>query len=44
MMLEELLKHIQRTNPNMTMARLLKELCISEYSTKALVMSANNTK
>lgn len=40
--LEELLKYIQRTNPGMTMDRLIEELLVSKYSTFGLVMTMDN--
>lgn len=40
--LDELLKYIQRTNPTMTMDRLIEELLVSRYSTFGLVMTMEN--
>lgn len=39
---EKLLKHVQKTNPDMTMKRLKKELAESRYSSLALVMVWRN--
>lgn len=41
---EDLLKHIQRTNPQMTMERMLKELSKCRYSAVALCMVCENDK
>lgn len=40
----ELLKYIQRTNPEMTMERMLEELSKCRYSAVALVMVCENDK
>lgn len=40
----ELLKYIQRTNPEMTMERMLEELSKCRYSTIALVMVCKNDR
>lgn len=40
----ELLKYIQRTNPEMTMERMLEELSKFRYSAVALVMVCENNK
>lgn len=39
---EELLHYIQRTNPEMTMDRMIKELSRCRYSAVALVMVCEN--
>lgn len=39
---EKLLKHVQKTNPDMTLKRLKKELSESQYSALALVMVWKN--
>ena len=39
MSIDELLKIIQRTNPDMTKERMLTELKESKYSSVALIMS-----
>ena len=39
---EKLLKHVQKTNPDMTMKRLKKELTECRYSALALVMVWRN--
>lgn len=41
---EELLAHIQRTNPEMTMRRMLEELSKCRYSAVALVIVCENDK
>lgn len=40
----ELLKYIQRTNPDMTMERMLEELSKCRYSAVALCMVCENVK
>lgn len=40
----ELLKYIQRTNPDMTMERMLEELSKCRYSSVALCMVCENAK
>lgn len=40
----ELLKYIQRTNPEMTMERMLEELLKCRYSAVALCMVCENDK
>ena len=40
----ELLKYIQRTNPEMTMERMLEELSKCRYSAVALCMVCENDK
>lgn len=40
----ELLKYIQRTNPEMTMERMLEELYKCRYSAVALCMVCENDK
>lgn len=40
MTINELLKYIQRTNPEMTMEKLIKELGKNRYSSIALVMAS----
>ena len=42
--IEELLKHVQRTNPTMTRKKLIEELCKNRYSSIALVMIAENVR
>ena len=42
--IEELLKYVQRTNPTMTMEKLIEELSINRYSSIALVMIAENVR
>lgn len=41
---EDLLKHIQRTNPEMTMERMLAELSKCRYSAVALCVVCENDK
>lgn len=41
---EDLLKYIQRTNPEMTMERMIEELSKCRYSAAALVMVCENDK
>lgn len=41
---EELLRRIQRTNPEMTMKRMLSELSKCRYSAVALCMVCENDK
>lgn len=41
---EELLHYIQRTNPEMTMERMLEELSKCRYSAVALCMVCENDK
>ena len=41
---EQLLEYIQRTNPEMTMEKLIKELGKNRYSSIALVMVSQNSK
>lgn len=40
----ELLKYMQRTNPEMTMERMLEELSKCRYSAVALVMVCENDR
>lgn len=40
----ELLKYIQRTNPEMTMERMIKELSKCRYSALALAMVCENDR
>lgn len=40
----ELLKYIQRTNPEMTIERMIEELSKCRYSTVALCMVCENDK
>ena len=40
----ELLKYIQRTNPEMTMDRMIEELSKCRYSAVALVMVCENDR
>lgn len=40
----ELLKYIQRTNPEMTMDKLIEELSKCRYSAVALVMVCENDR
>lgn len=40
----ELLRYIQRTNPQMTMDRMIEELSKCRYSAIALVMVCENDK
>lgn len=40
--IDRLLKYVQRTNPDMTRERLLKELKKCRYSAVALVVSSGN--
>ena len=42
--IEELLKYVQRTNPAMTMEKLIEELGKSRYSSIALVMVSKNAR
>lgn len=42
--LSELLKYIQKTNPNMDRKRLIEELSKCRYSAVALVMVCENDK
>lgn len=44
MKIEELLKIIQKTNPEMTEEKLIEELCKSRYSSITLVMIAENIR
>ena len=41
---EQLLEYIQRTNPEMTMEKLFKELDKNRYSSIALVMIEENIR
>ena len=41
---EQLLEYIQRTNPEMTMEKLIKELGKNRYSSIALVMIEENIR
>lgn len=41
---EELLHYIQRTNPEMTMERMIEELSKCRYSAISLVMVCENDK
>lgn len=41
---EELLRYIQRTNPEMTMERMIEELSKCRYSAVALVMVCENDR
>lgn len=41
---EDLLKHIQKTNKEMTMERMIAELSKCRYSAVALVMVCENDK
>lgn len=42
--LDSLLEYVQRTNPTMTMEKLIEELGKSRYSSIALVMIAENVR
>ena len=42
--LNELLKYVQRTNPTMTMEKLIKELGKNRYSSIALVIVSQNIR
>lgn len=42
--IEKLLKYVQRTNPDMTKEKLIKELNKSGYSCVALTMAFQNFK
>lgn len=44
MNIDELLKIIQRTNPNMTKEKLIEELDKNRYSSVALVMVSQNIR
>lgn len=44
MSLDELLRYVQKTNPEMTKEKLIKELEKCHYSTVALVMLFENNK
>lgn len=44
MSIDELLKIIQRTNPNMTKEKLIEELDKNRYSSVALVMVSQNIR
>ena len=44
MSVDELLKIIQRTNPDMTKERMLTELKENKYSSVALIMSLESKK
>ena len=44
MSLDELLRYVQRTNPDMTKEKLIKELGKCHYSAVALVMVFENNK
>lgn len=39
---EQLLEYIQRTNPEMTMERMIYELSQCEYVAKAVIFTAQN--
>ena len=39
---EQLLEYIRRTNPEMTMERMIYELCQSIYGAKSLIFTAQN--
>lgn len=41
MSIKDLLEFVRKTNPDITENKLLKELCISKYSTVGLTLSAN---
>ena len=42
--LDKLLKYVQKTNPTMTMEKLIEELGKNRYSSIALVMIAENIR
>lgn len=42
--LDKLLEYVQKTNPTMTMEKLIEELSKSRYSSIALVMVAENIR
>ena len=42
--LDKLLEYVRKTNPTMTMEKLIKELGKSRYSSIALVMIAENVR
>ena len=42
MTMNELLEYIRRTNPEMTMERMLYELSQSVYAAKAVIFTAQN--
>ncbi|MDE6314797.1 MAG: hypothetical protein K2M46_14485 [Lachnospiraceae bacterium] len=42
--ISELLKYIQKTNPNMDRKRLIEELSKSRYSAIALIMTWQNSE
>ena len=44
MELNQILQHVQKTNPSMTQEKLLEELKKSKYSTIALCLSVGNSK
>lgn len=44
MSLDELLRYVQRTNPEMTKEKLIEELNKSRYSAVSLVMIFENNK
>ena len=41
---DEILLYIQKTNPEMTREKLVKELSKSEYAAKSLIFGAMNVK
>lgn len=43
-LIEQLLKYIQKTNPEMDRKRLIEELSKSRYSTMALIMTRQNSE
>uniref|UniRef100_A0AAU8B8B9 Uncharacterized protein n=1 Tax=Dulem virus 39 TaxID=3145757 RepID=A0AAU8B8B9_9CAUD len=42
--IDELLKHVQKTNPEMTRERLIEELGKSRYSSVGLIMTWQNSE
>ena len=42
--LDKLVEYVQKTNPTMTMEKLIEELSKSRYSSIALVMIAENVR
>ena len=42
--LDKLLEHVQRTNPTITIEKLIEELGKSRYSSIALVMVSQNVR
>ena len=42
--LNELVEYVQKTNPTMTIEKLIEELCKNRYSSISIVMIAENIR